>query len=389
LAAGFAEEHCTEYGLEDYWTEEAFDMDAGSHIRPAMIIGPGDGGLIDAIRCCAREPKLAWLIPLGVIGHLRDDSATVLPDTSLNKSDAPRLARFSRIEQLIQSHEESIRTVAWDSERQKDAVDTLKIYTSEERDFYLSIFDEIERENSVLIDFLEHSLKPPATEDRLRPVLAGDLDSPFAPTSAPINKLLIAYLLRTGRIRYSKMSRDQSTAEIQSRSGEPISEARKRIFICRLGTSKNFPARVGVAQRKTISVFVQPDQTTVAEEVVDSTVEGQLIDVLSGVTGGEYVYFDAMPDPAIRMRYGEMSAEGSNAIREANEKVLKSFAKKHLDAEVRLSKESDPPYWALMTMKSNNEIRERLRAIGGLDGVFCGARLMVSPVADLPPDEEF
>jgi len=119
--------------------------------------------------------------------------------------------------------------------------------------------------------------------------------------------------------------------------------------------------------------------------VEESKPEAQLIDALSGITGGEYVYFDSMPHPLTRARHGLDREAATREIQESNAHILEGFAREHLDrAEVFLNYQSNGPgsKWVLVTKLGRQEIEERLVRIGGMDGNFLGAPIVRSVESD-------
>ncbi len=387
IAAGFSEERCIKWGCDEYWKRDPETFDVGEHKRPAKIYGAGDGALIDIVRCCAAKPDEAWQIPLGTIALLRPyDAVTMLKDRG--NDIPPRQVAFSSIEKKIQSHEESIRCIAWAMTRFDEA--TVRTYAAEEAFFYRELVGELIKDHKSVVEFLERQLKPIAGDVSLRPTIASALEHPFEPTSAPINKLLLAYLLQTSRITSIRCDKRVAEDELQRWNNESAARRRDRIVICRFGAAKNFPVGNEAPAPRALRVIVSSGGTPI--ELTDTNTESHLIDALAGVTGGEYLYFDAMPHPLTQARHGLDTAGRTNETRERNKPIIKSFAQEHLDAtevDLRSGNRGVGPKWVVMTALSDDDITSRLRSIGGWDGNFLGAPIVVSPRAGEPPAGEF
>ncbi|MET4323607.1 hypothetical protein [Bradyrhizobium sp. RT5a] len=380
IAAGFGDESSTNWGFKDYWTREE-DFDKDTHTRPCTVYGLGDGALIDILRCCARSPDDAWRIPLGVIARLRSDHATELfRDNSEVKVRSPT---FEPFEKKIQAHEESLRSVAWAMTRSSQAI--ANGYARDESHFYLQCIDELKTNKGDLIDFLEEQLKPVARTD-LRPLLVGALDYAFEPTAAPINKLLLAYLLVTERISYVPTTKKQQVEELEHWRAQTEIERRSKITICRFGAPKNFPLKKspsgrGKAKRTTPAhgVEVVVRSKTVFSE---TQTEEHLVDALAGITGGEYVLFDAMPHRVTVAHFGDDNDKVTSATIAKNKPILLKFAKDNLDAtdvDFQPRKKSRAARWVIITNLDNERIRERLMNLGGLDGNFFGTPIVLNP----------
>lgn len=377
IAAGFDEEHCTKWGFEDYWARDPGSFDEGTHKRPCVIYGAGDGALIDIIRSCATKPDNAWQVPLGTIARLRPDNATTLLKDSRQHAE-PRPVDFSSIEKEIRTHEESIRSMAWGI-AQRDAA-AVNNYALEEAKFYRGCVKQLNDRYGSVTAYLEEHLKPCAEDSNCRPKIVSTFEHPFEPTSAPINKLLLAYLLETKRVEPIKRDRQTVTDELERWNEESAAGRRARIVICRFGAAKNFPVIGDTFTDNAIAVFLAEDGKEVP--VVETDTEASLIDVLSGVTGGEYLYFDAIPHPLVLARHGDDARGRNNSTRRQYEPILQSFAQEHLSADhVTLvpGEGEGGPRWVVMTSLTDDQITERLREIGGLDGNFCGAPIVVAP----------
>ncbi|WP_338693250.1 hypothetical protein V5279_43495 [Bradyrhizobium sp. 26S5] len=383
IAAGFGDENGMAWGFKDYWTKEE-DFDEDTHSRPCTVYGVGDGALIDIVRCCAKKPDDAWRIPLGTIARLRPQHATTLFRDNREVKVRPPI--FEPMEKKIQAHEESIRSVAWAMSRSSEK--TSNSYAEDEESFYLSCVSDLQRDKRTLIRFLDDSFKPIAP-DHLKPVLVGTLQSAFEPTSAPINKLLLAYLIAAKRIIYSPRDRAQQSSELDLWKSEDPTVKREKITICRFGAAKNFPAKKPGKGRKTKSKAAFPAkgiEVAIGPKIIfaETDTEANLIDALSGVTGGEYVLFDAMPHRLTLARYGEDKDEVTRDTMEKNKPILMSFARDNLDAETvtfhpRSDKQSAK--WVIFTALTDEEVRQRLLPLGGLDGNFFGAPIVLNSPA--------
>jgi hypothetical protein len=376
IAAGFGDEDCTKWGFGDYWKRDPENYDVDQHKRPTAIYGTGDGALIDTIRCCAANPDDAWRMPLGTIARLRSGNAITIRRDSTTSVER-RANPFTSFEKKIQSHEEHIRSTAWTATKRDDVVGNA--YAEQESRFYRGCIKEFSQS---LRDFLEIQLKPLVLDPRLRPVMIGTLKEPFEPTSAPINKLLLAYLLETDRIAFDQRERRAIEAELERCSRESAPDRNKKIVICRFGATRNFPITNEPPPSHGISVRLENDNTGAITKETD--IEAQFVDALSGVTGGEYVYFDAMPHPLTKARFDGDSLAKIGDIRRRNKPILTSFAKQHLEADdVRLeqAENKDKPKWVITTALSDDAITEKLTFVGGLDGNFLGAPIVVADSA--------
>lgn len=386
IAAGFGDESSIDWGFNDYWTREE-DFDKNTHTRPCTVYGLGDGALIDILRCCAKNPDDAWRIPLGVIARLRSEHATELfRDNSEVKARPPT---FEPFEKKIQAHEESLRSVAWAMSRTETAV--ANGYAKDESDFYQHCIDELKRDKGTLIDFLNDQLKPVARLD-LKPVLVGSLEYAFEPTAAPINKLLLAYLLVTERITYSQRAKEQQVSELEHWQSQTATERRSKITICRFGAPKNFPLKKSSSGR---AKSKRPPPTHGIEVVVkaktifsETSTEEHLVDALAGITGGEYVLFDAMPHRITVAHFGDDSEEVTRDTIAKKKPILLKFAKANLDAtdvDFQPRKRSRAARWVIITTLDNDKIRERLANLGGLDGNFFGTPIVLNPTPNRDP----
>ena len=370
VATGFGDETSASWSMNGYWSEHEEDFDVGTHTRPCTVYGTGDGGLIDLVCACAKEPAKAWEIPLGTIARLRPDSATAIS----REPGGTSVQLFTEFEKQIQAHEEDIRCMAWAVSR-ADSV-ALDRYATEEQDFYIGCIRELERDKPSILRYLDERFKAIAPRDR-RPVLVGTNVCGFESTSAPVNKLLLAYLLHTKRIRYTRRDRSKIKAELDHLRGLRPAQRSRAVTICRFGARRNFPLDDGdSAPTGGIKVDIQGHSP-----IKETKTETQLIDALSAVTGGEYVHFASMPDARTQALFGMDPAKLSMATRRANKPVIFGFARTYLMAStVELQPEMDGSVakWVIMTPLSDDEITEALRNMGGIDGSFLGLPITVS-----------
>jgi hypothetical protein len=372
LSVGFGDEACKAWGLEDYWTAERVPFDADRHRRAARVFGTGDGALIDILRCCAKTPDKAWEIPLGLIGGLRDEAASVLQQDIQRANLEPRTLPFSDWEVEIQQHEESIRSASWHMVKKSDATVT-DLYVEQEGSFYRNLVGRLQINEPGICAFLESRLKPIA-EAAFKPKLVGAIAAPFEPTSAPINKLLVAYLLVTGRIVYEFKKRGETEALLSQIKTADRDAAAATIEICRYGTSRNFPSSGTAGGKNAVSVAVESNGTRTESE--ETNLEGELIELLSGLSGGEYVYFDAMPHPLEVAQNGHHKGQMTQSTRKRFMPTVVDFARRVLEGDVTLK--DTPPRWVVHTALKPERIKEVLRLLGGIDGVFCGAPIVVT-----------
>lgn len=391
VSAGFGGEACNELGLPDYWETEDFQLDRDRHSRPVQVFGIGDGGLIEIMRVCAMDPKDAWNIPLGVIGRLRPKSAhTLRDDPQKNGNAIPLLSgiAFSPWERLIQAHEEEIRMVAWGGvkdvlksapaslKRQKSVEYLAKLdtYTTTEEDFYRGLVRDLQSQRHHVETYLEKHLKPRASSNDLKPVLVGTTATPFEPTSAPINKLILAYLLETDRIAYKKVTQKVSRSLIEK--SVALSQLNESHFLfCRFGAKSNFPA--GAKARNPIELSLSDNRRNPKVErfVVEDEMEARMVDALASVTGGDYVLFNAFPDPITRATFGHNSPRIDDEVRKKYTSVVANFFKKcFADAQVQYhDANQNGPKWIVLTGEVPRRIESALVAVGGVDGSALGA----------------
>jgi len=397
LAAGFGEESCQNWDLIDYWTEEETPIEDHCHERQTQVFGTGDGALIDVFRCCARKPKAAWEIPLGLIGRLRRKEASILRKDAEQASQIGEVI-FSEYEIQIQRHEEGIRAVTWDilKSMNSEAIDE---YVDQEKKFYENFVKEMIAKNPTIKDFLEEKLKP-ATTGNMKPKLIGEFKSAYEPTSAPINKLLLAYLLITKRITYQRKNRARISEMLDEIKAKTSGEARQSISICRFGARRNYPPKTDSLVKHDVETDGEISEAgnvgLAADEVslnVSSSrrkpmacpkadeLENQLIDVLSGISGGEFVFYDAIPH-FLNVRQNEGSLLDINDVTRAKFKyILQSFAEDHLGTSKIEYVRSAPdisPRWIVDTPMKQEDMMKSLQEIGGLDGVFIGAPIVVA-----------
>jgi len=375
IAAGFGRESASTWGLDDYWSDR-HDFDEGLHTRPCTVYGAGDGALIDIIRSCARKPSEAWQLPLEMIARNRSETALTFQNDRPDRYVPLRRPEFTEFEKKIQAHEESIRCVAWPMSR--DDVATSDAYAVDEEKFYMGCIADLRDRTPDLHNNIDKLLKPIASRSELRPTLIGTRVNGFEPTSAPINKLLLAYLLESGRIAYERRAKVQTELELAAWSKASAPDRVKRIIVCRFGATKNFPPARDPASRPADHIIVEVEGDG---PVVETDVEADLIDALSGVTGGGFVYFDEMPDPLIVARYGDDKVGANRNTLENNKALLVSFANEHLNnATVERVNQfgKDESKWMLGTNLNPAQILERLVRIGGVDGHFLGAPIVVS-----------
>jgi hypothetical protein len=387
VCVGFGGELSEDWGFEDYWTPESVELDKDEHQRPTRVFGTGDGALIDILRCCAKDPSRAWELPLRLIAALRHPDACRLQQDRISDPIDPRKMVFTEAEKAIQRHEESLRSASWDvlkKEKRYKAWSERALKAEEE--FYKDAVKRRIDARDGFFDFLERGLKPP-TSGPFQPKMFGDICSPFVPTSAPVNKMLLAYLLETGRIKYKKVERKDSKIMLDAASLAKRSRPTDEIVICRYGPHKNYPA----STRSRAKMPVRVGSTSASMR--QTKIESDLVDVLSGLSGGEYIYFDAMPHPLTLARNGSNLAAISDDERVRFARVLEKFAKDHLAADgVRLDTNEGSARvrqkWVVETSMSPDEVEEALSKVGGLDGVFCGAAIVL-PTVSAQEETEF
>lgn len=370
IAAGFGDERSLDWDLNDYWTHDPNDFDEDEHERKCTVYGTGDGALIDLLRCCARKPEDAWEIPLGIIARLREPAAnTIVVD---NENVSLRSPSFMPIERKIQKHEESLRSIAWAMSRHD--LPTLERYAEAEESFYRDCVRGILKESPSIKDFIERRLKLPAP-DALKPVLCGTLRSAFEPTAAPINKLLLAYLLESSRVQFSTRTRKAQEVELKQKKARKSAGKSNSIDICRFGAPRNFPSKSGKGKPQN-SIRVKLKGGVGA--AIETDVEANLIDALSGITGGGYIYFDDMPDPQTEGRHYQNPDGITQETLELNIGILRAFAKDKLAAKGVEHDRKSGPKWVIFTDLPDAKITATLKSIGGLDGNFLGVPIVVS-----------
>jgi hypothetical protein len=371
VAAGFGDERSLDWKLADYWTADPNDFDVDVHVRPSTVYGTGDGALIDILRCCAKKPEDAWEIPLGMIARLRDPAA----NTIVRDSDKVLLRQtpFTEVEKRIQKHEESVRSIAWAMSRSDLAA--MERYAKAEEKFYHDCIRSVLKESRSTRDFLESLLKPAVLSPR-RPILCGTLGSPFEPTAAPINKLILAYLLESNRIEFVSRTRKAQVTELTKQKKRIAAGNVQSIAICRFGAVRNFPCKSGKAKPPNgIRVKLKNGGGMASE----TGVEADLIDALSGITGGGYIFFDGMPDPLTKARHSSNPIGATQVTRNRNIGVLRGFAVDELKAsDVDIKSDSQGSKWVICTPLEDADITKKLNSLGGLDGNFLGLPIVVA-----------
>jgi hypothetical protein len=356
VASGFGSERYSEKGFPGYWQDDTSQIDGALTKKETCIFGTGDGALIDAIRCCSKNTRSFWEIPLGVISYLRDERYLSISERKFSTSTGnPTLDEVSHYEEEIRDHENSISAFVWITSKDQTKLDEI---SSTEREFYEGFVDKHIPDGSAAQLFLEKRLKKTPPDTRLVPQIFGLHRSPFEPTSAPINKILVAYLLKSGRLRYVHAESRKTTIEkIEHISSQSRMEASSRVDIVRFGPE--YP----------VKTLAKDNSVPPTSKYGDGEVS--VLSVLSGVSVETYAETEAFTSFVDLDKVGHDRDSIAIGLAKENEKLVDWFAKDVLKCDGAAFIDIDSSRnWAFSfdyTTDDKKPNPEKLRTIGGIE----------------------
>lgn len=355
-AIGFGQERLTESVFSSYWANDTSEVNGVVCTRPAMIYGAGDGALIDLVRCWCRDQGSFWRIPLELISLLRDRRYVSISNQDNGNFQFQEMPdALSLEEERIIEHESSISALVW--MMKSSGVDPNYLGLREQA-FYLSFAKEHIPSSGKAASFLEKLLFDPNREAAHIPILKGLSETPFEPTSAPINKILLAYLINTKRVVYEKLpNSEQANNEIKSFLELPFEEARKRSVIVRLGS--DVPIR---------TIAKTPDADP---KLCFGDEEVSILSILSGVAIDSYTEFDFFSDPEDLDQVAGDKRHLRSQVARRNSHLVDSFARERLACDgAQFLQEGMERDWAFAIQYSSEDKKptaELLRTLGGIE----------------------
>jgi Pyridine nucleotide-disulphide oxidoreductase len=308
FASGFGTERKTGGLFKTYWEPPPPLPDGDTIEKPINIFGTGDGALIDLVRCYAKKGDEFWKIPLGLISFFRNDRHfSILSGSATNNSGSD--SDWTLLEDEIRHHELTTAPLVWQLAVKPNSTSALssKLCTRE-KEFYCGLMKRV-CEELTIENFLESQLKAKPADD-LTPTLVGLRETPFEPTSAPINKMLLAYLLNTDRVKYSHVSKDDSDKDTEKIRNMAADEAARRIDIVRMGADAPLVRAFELA----------------AEDV-------SVLTILSGSSPPEPAHDDGLLDHATKARAGDDLERYKVTAAPDRAPIISSFFESYFDAE--------------------------------------------------------
>ena len=354
LALGFGVEKDLNYSfIGSYWSPDNLDVvrEDKNDNRRIVVSGIGDGGLMDFVRLSfRRDPERDLAIE--AISYLRH-SSYFQPRTSLLES-AHRPSYIETRIREIETQAGQYLTEAPFPRHDFGCKAENEIATTLEEG-YLSIVAELP---NACERFLKSRVHPTIRDDdRLQ--LVGRLVAPFTLATAPINKLLVAYLLKQNPKLYLQGYVDvKSSPSVLVRPDKSRETLDDRRLILRHGASppafeisKSFEKQ-NRALSRTLSNLVEHARSD--EELC------------VGV-------------PGMSMKPAEP------AYREYRIKLAKAFARiccgMHVTSRYNRSRRTDPFYF-LLKYESFADLEEMARKFGGFPHELFGVKLLASQLQD-------
>ncbi len=256
FATGFGDEHHSGGHFKSYWQKDL--LPDGPVIKDSIqIVGTGDGALVDVVRCYTKLVNDFWKIPLGLIARLRSPSHLSILTGPLPRGAVTDDEKDTNWEEKIRNHEVSIRPLTWQVAKTSGNRPLADRLCQQEQEFYLPLMERVCKERPAVRDFLEAALKKPPDAPAEPPQIRGLNATPFEPTSAPVNKLLLAYLMNTGRLKPYERFADptEGSREIERILAQPKSV--NRIDIVRTGSKPPVEEHFGLApeERAVLSIL--------------------------------------------------------------------------------------------------------------------------------------
>lgn len=198
---------------KSYWTPDEINTlrENNSDTRQVYVSGIGDGGLMDLVRLAFRNPKDGSDLAIETVSRLRHTKYLIPRETLDDKS-----FQRSPIEEMIWALEKEACDLLPET-----STPTAYAGTAVENRVAELLQQGYKRAIEILpleaSEFLERHVHPIVTTDRLH--LVGKLVAPFTYATAPINKLLVAYLLRKKPEIYLRGRVDVKKNEIVAHEG--------------------------------------------------------------------------------------------------------------------------------------------------------------------------
>ncbi|WP_157787961.1 hypothetical protein [Bradyrhizobium elkanii] len=355
FASGFGSERRTGGHFKTYWEKPAPLSDGPEIEKPIQIFGTGDGALIDILRCYASEEKDFWKIPLGLISYFRDKKHfSILTGRASENSNRSPPPSWTRWEKEIREHELTTAPLVWQLAAANANPTLCSTLSAKEKDFYC---DLMKRAGKVLTinQFLESKLKAKPS-DSLLPELIGLHATPFEPTSAPINKMLLAYLVNTDRIKYTCVSKAEAEQAIDKIAKMETDEAARRINIVRIGSVAPVTSAFRLA----------------AEDV-------SVLTILSGSSPPQTEHDDGLLDDSVKDQAGDDPAKYKVTAAQDRTPIVSRFFDSHFNAGEECATFEPMEHYddgRFLIQKPQNlsdeQVRATLRDLGGLEREIFG-----------------
>lgn len=380
LAAGFGPEKYTNRDSEDYHHESYWAGNQDFYYKaltekPVNIYGTGDGAIIDTIKCWAKEPKEFWGLPLRLISELRENHFLTIISEGNGNSESPKKDEFSYIEKDIQEHENHISPLLMQilnrsrSENNGNEIDNLvNDLCVKEKGFYLKLVKEKIVQNQQAFNFIEEYLKDNKNLKYAKINIKGAYKTPFEPTTAPINKILLAYLIVTDRINYKSCTREQIVDEINDEE-----RSKKEIMMVRLGPTK--------------PPFLKILEGQSGENIYKQSHVQSVASILSSISISDYVPFAEFSSVEEEARAG---GDPDSAKAENLEPLVQSFVQNKIDPsfKVNFTGKSEAsrrysfsyPRSLFADHKARDDlIKKKLQMLGGMEKELFGYKVVMSP----------
>jgi len=282
FASGFGPERRTGGHFKTYWDKPLPLSDGPKIDKPIKIFGTGDGALIDMLRCYTRVGEDFWKIPLGLISYFRDRKhLSILTGRPSDVSSRSPSLDWTQWEKAIREHELTTAPLVWQLATANENPSLCAALSLKEKDFYCDLMKRAGKQKSIN-KFLDSRLKERPTETPL-PELIGLHETPFEPTSAPINKMLLAFLINTDRIKYSRVSKAEAEQMIEKIAKMEADEAARRIDIVRIGSTAPVTGAFGLSREEVLVLTILSGSSPPNTEHDD----GLLDDVIKDQAGGD------------------------------------------------------------------------------------------------------
>lgn len=221
---------CEKEDPHSYWSNKETEFGAARN-KVCKVFGLGDSGLLSLFGSLVTSDGALWPMMLELVSACRLSAwCEPLEGYHFENKD-----RFSHIEAKIQEFEATKTSLLWTEVKPRKDGDSKYIPFSDaiserERDFYTKLLETnglyekvTDVVSSVLIDPEDVSQKP---------ILVGMLTEPFEPTSAPINKILLAWLYKNQRFEYQKKTPTAAAKSLENALKDMKRNRDFRVFNC-------------------------------------------------------------------------------------------------------------------------------------------------------------